>query len=107
MGNRTLVLLHNDREGEWSNDPILGKKISHAMNFAMGGTPGPDSYLGYGQVVECRHADDQTLALVHSYGFTPLAHGRWQPGEGMQLRLLQEAADALGYRLVKKSEKSL
>ena len=37
--------------------------------------------------------------------FTPLAHGNWMPEQSAterDLRLLKDAADKLGYRLVKK-----
>ncbi|KVP17151.1 hypothetical protein [Burkholderia ubonensis] len=110
MGFRTLVLLYNDEAGKWSNDPTLGKQIMHASSHAMGAIPGPDSRLECGgRVVSCQHADSQTLAVVSSYNYFPLSHGHWHPGqqvEDMKLRLLKDAADALGYRLVKKSEKS-
>ena len=36
MGFRTVVVLFNDQASEWENDPSLGKKISHAKNFATG-----------------------------------------------------------------------
>lgn len=107
MGFRTLVLLYNDQAGQWSNDAELGKKISHAMNFATGSSANPEARLdGYGAVVQCAHADVQTLAVVDSYQFQPLSNSLWRQGEPFEdrnLRLLKEAADALGYRLVKKS----
>ncbi|KVP96789.1 hypothetical protein WJ97_12985 [Burkholderia ubonensis] len=110
MGFRTLVLLHNDEASKWSNDPTLGKQIMQASSHAMSALPGPDSRLECGgRVVSCQHADSQTLAIVSSYDYIPVANGHWHPGqqvEDMKLRLLKEAADALGYRLVKKSEKS-
>lgn len=108
MGYRTLVLLHNDQASEWQHDALLGKKIAHAMNHAMGKPGNPEARLdGFGTVVQCVHADEQTLAVVDSYQFHPLAHGSWRQGEpyaDRNVRLLKEAADALGYRLVKKAK---
>lgn len=111
MGYRTLVLLHNDRCSEWSEDPDLGKKISHGMNYAMG-MRGPERFspadLGYGMVVQCSHADTQTLAIVDSYHFSPIVHSFWRQNdskENMELRLLQAWSERMGYRLVKIPEK--
>lgn len=108
MGYRTLVILYNDQASQWENDPELGKKIARAMSHAMGATRDRDSHLGYGQVVECAHADTQTLGIVNCYDFKPVAHGHWYRGqadEAMQLQLLKDAADKLGFRLTKKPVK--
>ncbi len=108
MGFRTVVILFNDQAHEWSKDAKLGEKISSAMNHAMSGKPSEESFIGYGRVVECVHADVQTLAVVDSYNFKPLAHGHWHQGqtdEDMQLKILKEAAEKLGYRLVKQPQK--
>lgn len=104
MGFRTLVMLYNDQASQWENDPELGKKIARAMSGAMGSTRDRECHLGYGQVVECAHADTQTLGIVNSYDFKPIAHGHWHRGqsdEAMQLQLLKEAAEKLGYRLTR------
>lgn len=106
MGCRTVVVLYNDQTAEWSRDPDLGLKIMRASTHAMGSNPDPDASLGYGRVVECCHADTQTLAVVDSYDFHPVAHLHWRPNqttEETQLALLKVAADALGYSLVPKS----
>lgn len=110
MGFRTTVILYNDQCSEWQNDPELGKKIARAMNFAMSlkETDNPDASLGYGRVVQCAHADTQTLGILDSYYFRPLTHGHWHQGqklEDMKLKLLKQAADELGYKLVKKPAK--
>ena len=112
MGYRTVVMLNNDQTDQWSNDPDLGKKILRGIHHA--GKPlqeGELSYqrpdnLDYGKVVECTHADHQTLAVLDMYtGFTPVGHSYWRPNdteEAAKLRLLQDMADAMGYRLSKK-----
>lgn len=103
MGFRTVVMLYNDQAEQWSNDPALGKKIALTMNDAMG--LHRDSPLEYGRVVACEHADAQVLGVFDSYRFVPLASGAWrrdEPTDAMAVRMLKEAADRLGYRLVKK-----
>lgn len=110
MGNRTVVILFNDEANQWENDPELGKKIVLAMHHATGGrTDNPKADLGYGRVVECAHADVQTLGFFDSYHFNALHHGNWRPNESdeaTQERLLREAADKLGYVLHKKPQRT-
>lgn len=105
MGYRTIVVLYNDQASEWENDPLLGKKIARGMNHAAGGRAAdPKADLRYGQVVECAHADCLTLGIFDSYAFKPLHHGSWRRGEAdeaMKLRVLEEAAARMGYRLTK------
>ena len=89
-------------------NPELGKKISHAMNHAMGAMNEQDkrdANFGYGQVVECAHADLNTLALLNGYDFRQLGHGRWnsnQTDDQVMIDLLKNAADKLGFKLTKK-----
>ena len=109
MGFRTVVMLNNDFCSGWSKDPELGEKISIAMNHVNRDHPRSQVLGHYGRVVECVHADTQTLArLGHYEGFDAMAQ-TWRTfgpstDEDM-LDLLKEAADKLGYRLVKKSAK--
>jgi len=100
MGFRTVVMLSNDMCHEWSKDQELGQKIHRAMNSR-------DSRVGnYGRVVECTHADTQTLAvLTHYEGFAPLTYNgsfKHEEDAAISLRLIKEAAKSLGYNLVKK-----
>jgi hypothetical protein len=108
MGSRTVVLLYNDHCSEWQNDPDLGKKIAVGMNYTHDKEWGNPSDLHYGRVVECTHADTQTIALLDSYRMTPLVHSFWRRDEtdaDKHVRLLKELADKLGYRVVKKPTK--
>ena len=107
MGYRTVVILFNDQASEWKKDPELGKKIAAGMNFAMG-SDGEELHtpadLRYGRVVECAHADQQTLAVIDSYSFKPIAHSNWyakELPEDVEIKLLCAAARKHGYRLSK------
>jgi hypothetical protein len=106
MGFRTVVLLENDRASEWENDASLGKKILHASMFASARIEAGDraSFVG-GRVLECTHADTQTLAVLSSYNLKALAHSNWQSGqsdEEVAVQLLRQVAEKLGYTLAKK-----
>jgi len=111
MGFRTVVMLSNDMSNEWSKDQELGQKIQKAMNYAWVPDSDPysrDSRVGnYGRVVECVHADTQTLSILNHYeGFKPLYHTGFQRDmaeDTVALNLIKEAAGSLGYRLVKKT----
>lgn len=100
MGFRTVVVLFNDQASEWKTDQALGENIYQAMHDSK------DRQLSYGRVVECVHADTQTLGILHDYQFTPLAHTHWhrqQTANDRAIELLKQAADSLGYCLVKKT----
>ena len=108
MGYRTVVVLSNDQASTWEKDPKLGEKIAHAMNFAMGTMTDEDkrnAHFGYGRVVECAHADLNTLAMLNNYGMDTLGHGSWLRGQepdAAMLELLKSAADRMGFTLTKK-----
>lgn len=105
MGSRTVVVLYNDQTTKWENDPALGRKISIGMNYTYKPHNEWDNKanLPYGRVVECAHADTQTLAVIDGYQFRPIAHSSWYSQEAADpaLKLLKIAAENLGYRLVK------
>jgi len=106
MGFRTVVMLSNDMCHEWEKDGELGRKISRAMNYASDkARKDMASVGGYGTVVECVHADCQTLAMLDGYtAFTHIDSQPWSRGDGDDtaiVRLLKSAAKKLGYRLVK------
>lgn len=113
MGFRTVVILHNDRASEWENDPALGKKISHAMNFAypMSNPTYGSPDFGYGSVIQCVHADFRSLVMIDSYRAVHIASNHWRHGDQelsdkeLALPLIREAAERLGYRLVKRTTK--
>jgi len=107
MGFRTVVMLSNDMYHEWQKDTQLGAKIARAMNYASDkDRKDMASVSGYCSVVECAHADCQTLAMLDGYSaFRQIDSQPWSRGESEDsaaLRLLKSAANKLGYRLVKK-----
>ena len=116
MGFRTVVMLSNDESSRWTSDPQLGEKIYRGASYVSGydmNDPRNKSNLGYGRVVECTHADTETLVkLTHYTNFQPLTYGDWRvhghntTEEEQNLRLLARAANELGYRLVRKTKRS-
>jgi hypothetical protein len=103
MGYRTVVVLNND--SPWSDDPLLGKKINHAASLCRADKP---CHFEHGSVAECLHADVQTIGVVESLGFTPIARHYWnrdETTEQMLVKMLKEAARELGYRVSKIPEK--
>lgn len=102
MGYRTVVMLNNDFAHEWQNDPELGKKIARATH-----RDGHDLGNHYGSVVQCVHADENTLAVLSNYDMLDVVaaqhYDRHRPDP--LLMLLMDAAAKLGYDLVKREEK--
>jgi hypothetical protein len=106
MGFRTVVMLCNDMAHLWQKDQQLGHLIAGAMNYANSKDRQDFASVGgYGRVVECVHADCQTLAMLDGYtAFKHIDSQSWEPGGDENLdtiRLLKSAAKKLGYRLVK------
>jgi hypothetical protein len=104
MGFRTVVVFNNDQASEWQNDPELGKKI--ASGTYRSDTFTPLNQIG-GHVLECVHADTQTLAILDGYNGRAAAHTSWYAGqtkEMLEQALLRELADKLGYYISKKPQ---
>jgi hypothetical protein len=101
MGYRTVVVLNCDLTHEWSRDPELGSKIKY---FADVHKRDDSPYFEYGSILECEHADVQTLAVVDGLSGQALAYSNWhanQTHEQRDLALLRALAEKQGYRLVK------
>lgn len=105
MGFRTLVLFYNDEQHNWSKDPNLGSIIAQGASSSPIGEHGHRLASGYGTILEVTHADTQRLAVIDSYSMTTLALGHWSGSGEMQklrdLALVKQAAERLGYKLVK------
>lgn len=102
MGYRTVIILDNDQQHVWGKDQSLGQKILKAQH---GGLDKNFSIGDYGTVVQCVHADAQSLIMFDSCGAKSLAERHWDNRDEenyAQLMLLMAAAEKLGYELVKK-----
>jgi hypothetical protein len=104
MGFRTVVILANDQAHLWDKDPELGQKIFRAQHASTGWR----QHFPYGSIAECCHADTQSLGIIDSYHFKPIAHDMWTRNEtpsDIELKMLKLAAEKLGYKLVRKAKK--
>lgn len=85
---------------------IWDRRLPHVMNGSLKNGEGD---IGYGRVVECAHADQQTLAVIDSYHFKGVAYDNWNSNneseDNIAIKLLKSAADKLGFRLLKKTKK--
>ena len=99
MGYRTVVVLANDDQHNWEQDPELGKKIARAAaNVQCLGF----QCFAYGSVVEVQHADCQRMVVLDSYSGTAIAEKGWHRRESqteIEVALVRQAAEKLGYRL--------
>jgi len=102
MGYRTVVMLNNDLATAWVNDPNLGRKIADgnlSNRFNLNEF--------YGKRVQVAHADVQSLVCLDTYyGFRVLDQrtGPTASDEAI-IAMMRDAADKLGYTLIKKSKK--
>jgi hypothetical protein len=98
MGYRTVVILNNDHSHLWRKNPNLGQLIDAAIHSEQ------KTVGDYGRVVECVHADVQTLLLVDSLSAAPVASSVFFPGETteqIKKKLLLELAAETGYTLIR------
>ena len=70
MGYRTVVILNNDESSDWRKDEKLGDLISQA---SCGVHHQPKGFR-YGTVVECVHADTQTIGILNTLCFETIEH---------------------------------
>ena len=106
MGFRTIVALSNDRSSDWERNPDLGREIM-MLSASREDRTGSASRIGL-ELVECTHADTQSLIIADGYTAKAVAFGHWHRGqttEQRDLALLKDLADRLGYRVSKKPAK--
>lgn len=98
MGMRTVIALNNDLASEWERDPDLGRKIV-SLGAARSDRWGYEVQQGL-TLVECSHADTQTLLIADGYTAKQVACTHWYSGQGeaaRDLALLKDLATRLGY----------
>jgi hypothetical protein len=103
MGMRTIVALNNDFSSHWERDPDLGWKIM-ALGAAREDRGDVAFRIGL-SLVECTHADHQSLIIADGYIAKPVAFGNWhrdQTDDQRNLALLKDLADRLGYNVSRK-----
>ena len=106
MGYRTLVMFNNDHVDKVKDIVGFAEKLYYTI--LEGTHPHSDHGLrNICWVVEQDHADAQKLSYIDGFSAKTLAVRNWYPdakdGE-QELRLLRDAAEKLGYRLVRKSK---
>lgn len=105
MGFRTTIILNNDFIHEIKDMPNFGQLVYDAgCSFHVKEESG--SIGNFGEVVDVSHADTVKLGILGpkgTFSFQTLSTSYWSTQDA-ELSLLREAADKLGYRLVKKSK---
>ncbi len=102
MGFRTIIALNNDVSSSWERDADLGRKIMH-LSAAREDRTGEATRIGL-SLVECTHADTQSLIIADGYTADAVAYGNWHRGQTQEQRdvaLLKDLASRLGYRVSK------
>ncbi len=100
MGFRTLIEINNDNMELLTQDPQVGGKIKQAsLDFYCGVGDGEIGNLG--QVLDVSHTGITKLMVISPFDTETLATASWN-ADNVKFELLSEAADKLGYRLVKK-----
>ena len=111
MGYNATVVVMVDGLHEIRDDPEFGKKLSDAIrDFQSARSKHSDvragSHLNAATVVGFHHADVTSVVLVGGNCATKLhEHYGWRHNDpAVQVDILKEVADKLGYRLIKKPE---
>ena len=110
MGYNTSMIVRNDSLHDIENDPNFGKSVADAIKqLSPSRHPNGVDVAGRGSatVIETHHAD-YTTVIAFGGNYASVVHdmcGYSHHKPEFKLRLLQELAADLGYRLVKKKPK--
>lgn len=99
MGFRTVVIINNDRLDE-IQDPVLKDLV---LGW-WGSREQQDYRSGAYRIVEQTHCDHDTLMHVRHLDAKPIGYSYWD-APNAELDMLRQAADKLGYKLIRKSNK--
>lgn len=111
MGYNTSMIVLNDALGSIEKDQEFGKKVAEAIRHLTLGRPNPfgldissGSDVNAASVIETHHADCTTVLAFGGNCASVLfdTFGYRHNEVDMQKRMLEEWANKLGYRLVKK-----
>lgn len=103
MGFNSAVLILNDQMHDLERAPDGGKAVTDAIHSASNYRDAMPGYGRYGvRALPTQHADTAQLVRISANSIKHLGFGHWRMSD---IELLKEAADKLGYRLVRKSTK--
>lgn len=103
MGWRTTVVFSNDMIHELGRDPAFhALELYHAILKGPARPGDRPLYNNLFSVVEQNHCDNTTLVLVEHASGRPIGSTFWK---NEPIFAMREAADKLGYRLVKRAKK--
>lgn len=102
MGLNTTVFILNDLWNDYRDNP---KRLVDTIEFGFCNPNAVERSGGGVRAVRCFHSSMQRLFLCGGNMMKPVAAVSEDENVDMQLTLLKRAADALGYRLVKKRKK--
>lgn len=103
MGFRTVVVFNNDQLHNVARDHDIGRKINEASAWFLANHLEDTSRDGF-RVIEVCHTDNVSLLLVDHLNGKEVGGSSWSHAD-KEVHAVKDAADRLGYRLVKKSVK--
>ena len=104
MGFNSTVLILNDRIHEIENDQDFGKKVAEGIReFGYVDKYSKTYITGQTEVLSCQHASDMAVIAVGGNCGTKIdtLFGLTHHKEADKLKIVQQMAENLGYRLVK------
>lgn len=105
MGYRTIIILDNDDTNLWGDNP-LGKAITSASGMKISNQGGEIMLGGHqiGTIIDCEHADIESLVHFSSLSGTVLAKDFYNSRvseQELRENMLKEIDSSMGFTLVK------